>query len=144
MLINKLLPIAAALTCLTAHAGGDSLTITVTGLRNDSGQVGCTLHNSRDAFPTHPDKAVANQFVRISNHTATCVFDQVSAGNTYAVAVFHDENGNGKLDTGFLGIPKEGTGATRDARGHMGPPKFDDAAFRFAGGAVTMPVTIHY
>jgi uncharacterized protein (DUF2141 family) len=48
---------------------------------------------------------------------------------TYAVAVFHDANGNGKLDTNFLGIPKEPTGASRDPKPRMGPPKFTDCSF---------------
>jgi uncharacterized protein (DUF2141 family) len=49
---------------------------------------------------------------------------------TYAIACYHDENNNGKLDTKFMGIPKEGTGASNDARGTMGPPKFKDAKFQ--------------
>ena len=44
-----------------------------------------------------------------------------------AVACYHDGNGNGKLDTNMLGIVKEGMGASRDAKGSMGPPKFDNA-----------------
>jgi len=39
----------------------------------------------------------------------------------YAVSVFHDENSNGKLDTNFLGIPREGVGASNNAKGHFGP-----------------------
>jgi len=47
----------------------------------------------------------------------------------YAVSVFHDENYNGKLDTNLLGIPREGVGASNDARGNFRPPKFGAAAF---------------
>ncbi len=56
----------------------------------------------------------------------------------------HDENGNGKLDKNFIGMPTEGYGASRAARGTMGPPKWEDAVFQFAGGSLQVPVTIHY
>ena len=42
------------------------------------------------------------------HHVETCSFDPIPAG-TYAVACFHDENKNGKCDTGLFGIPTEGT-----------------------------------
>jgi uncharacterized protein (DUF2141 family) len=56
------------------------------------------------------------------------------------VACFHDENDNGKLDTGFLGIPKEGTTASNQASRAFGPPRFEDARFTFSGqpGEITL------
>jgi len=48
----------------------------------------------------------------------------------YAVAAVHDLNGNGRLDTNFLGMPKEPYGFSRAARGRFGPPSFEDAALR--------------
>ena len=55
----------------------------------------------------------------------------------YAVAIVHDENGNGRLDTSWLGIPKEGLGTSNNARGRLGPPKYRDAKFSVgADGAV--------
>lgn len=61
----------------------------------------------------------------------------------YATSVFHDENSNGELDTNFMGIPREGVGASNGAKGHLGPPKFDAAAFRFAGGRLDLKITIN-
>jgi uncharacterized protein (DUF2141 family) len=45
----------------------------------------------------------------------------------YAVAVHHDANSNGRLDTNFLGIPKEGYGVSNDARPKLRAPRFDEA-----------------
>lgn len=86
---------------------------------------------------------MARSVAAISNQHAVCDFSGVASG-TYAVAVFHDENSNGKLDTNFLGIPREGVGASNDAQGHFGPPKFDAAAFRFSGGRIDLKITIKY
>ena len=47
----------------------------------------------------------------------------------YAAQVFHDRNGNGKVDRALFGIPTEPIGFSRDAPVRMSPPKFADAAF---------------
>jgi uncharacterized protein (DUF2141 family) len=48
---------------------------------------------------------------------------------------------NGKLDTNFMGMPREGVGASN---GHFGPPKFDAAAFRFQSGRMDLKITVVY
>lgn len=47
----------------------------------------------------------------------------------YAIAVYHDENENGELDTNILGIPKEAYGFSNGAKGRFGPASWKDAAF---------------
>ena len=59
---------------------------------------------------------------------ARVTFEGVPFG-TYALKVFHDENDNGKLDTNFVGMPKEAFGFSNDAMGRFGPPDFDAASF---------------
>ena len=55
-------------------------------------------------------------------------FENIPEG-TYAVSIFHDENNNDKLDSNFIGIPKEDYGCSNNAKGFMGPPKWKDAKF---------------
>ena len=115
----------------------------VVGLRNNKGQVFCALYASAEGFPKDRQKAIRRDTSSISDKKASCEFSLIEPG-TYAVSVFHDENSNGKLDTNFLGIPREGVGASNDARGHMGPPKFDAAHFQFSGGRLNLKITINY
>jgi uncharacterized protein (DUF2141 family) len=62
-----------------------------------------------------------------------CKFANVKAGRL-AVAVQEDLNGNGKVDTTFVGFPKEPWGVTKNAPMHtFGPPKFDKAAIEVSG-----------
>jgi uncharacterized protein (DUF2141 family) len=117
--------------------------VEIGGLRNDKGQVVCDLHSSADGFPKNGDKAVAHAKSPISSGHAVCDFPDVKEG-TYAVAVFHDENSNGKLDTNFMGIPREGVGASNNAKGHFGPPKFNAAAFRYSSGRLELKITVTY
>ena len=115
----------------------------IVGLRNNQGQVLCALFSSAGDFPKRADKAVAQSTSVITDRHAVCEFPGVTPG-TYAVSVFHDENSNGKLDSNLMGIPREGVGASNDAKGHLGPPKFDAAAFHFPGGRLELKITIHY
>jgi|SRR5215471_4298764 len=126
-----------------ARAQESVIHVEVARLRNNNGQVSCSLYSSADGFPKDAQKAVAHVVAPISEHKAVCEFPAIAPG-MFAVSVFHDENSNGKLDTNFLGIPREGVGASNDARGHMGPPKFDAAAFRFAGGRLNLKIIINY
>jgi uncharacterized protein (DUF2141 family) len=124
-------------------ASSDVIHVEISGLRNDKGQVLCALFTSAKDFPKNGDKAVAQTWSGITNGRAVCEFSTVAPGR-YAVSVFHDENSNGKMDTNFIGMPREGVGASNNARGHFGPPKFDDAAFRYAGGKLDLTITIIY
>jgi uncharacterized protein (DUF2141 family) len=69
----------------------------------------------------------------IRDGEAECVFTSV-APDVYGISAFHDENDNQKLDTNFLGIPTESWCTSRGAKAYFGPPSFDDAKFRYAGG----------
>jgi uncharacterized protein (DUF2141 family) len=46
----------------------------------------------------------------------------------YAIQVYHDVNDNQRVDQGFMGIPKEGVGFSRDASVGRHGPSFDAAA----------------
>ena len=118
-----------------------TIKVTVLGVHNSDGDVKCALFNSEDGFPMDPSKAIQRVSGQIQNGQAVCNFIKVLPGDDYAVAVFHDENGNGVLDTNFLGIPKEGVGASNDASSTFGPPKYAEAKFKYSGGV--QPVTIH-
>jgi uncharacterized protein (DUF2141 family) len=137
-----LLPFARCLAQAAPPQGG-VIHVDIVGVRNNKGQVLCALYASADGFPKDSHKAIRRDTSSISEKRGSCEFSGIEPG-TYAVSVFHDENSNGKLDTNFLGIPREGVGASNDARGHMGPPKFDAAKFQFAGGRLNLKITINY
>ena len=132
----------AALTQAQPSSEG-VIQVEIDGLRNDKGEVLCALYSSADGFPTKSEKAQAHAKSPISGGHAVCKFLRIAAG-TYAVSAFHDENSNGRLDRNFMGIPREGVGASNNAKGHFGPPKFDSAAFRFSGSRLVLKIVINY
>lgn len=135
--------IAATFVGLVAEAQqGNTITVPVSGLRNNNGNVRCGLYNSAATFPKD-DQQFMGVAAPIANQQATCVFDNVPPG-TYAVALFQAEQGQTKMKTGMFGMPQDAYGFSRNAKIGMGPPAFNDAAYSYAGGATSWPVTITY
>jgi uncharacterized protein (DUF2141 family) len=140
---------AAALALLASSSSAADppttavLTVRIAGLRSNGGQVGCTIYNSARGFPTDASAALQRRWCPIANGASACAFDPLPAG-VYAVACFHDENKNGKLDTGLFGIPKEGTVVSNHAKGFLGPPSFKDAKFSFDAVARDLELRMGY
>ena len=131
------------LPAIGAETASNVISVEVLGIHSSQGTIDCALFGSADGFPDQATKAVKTALGKIENSRAVCEFSQVTPGD-YAVSVFHDENSNGKLDRNLIGMPKEGVGASNDAKGHFGPPKFDDARFKYDGGAKSLTIHIQY
>jgi len=108
-----------------------SLDITVTGARSDKGLLRIALCPPSAGFPDCGDKAVRTASLPIVNGKARLVFSGLHRGN-YAVSVFHDANGNGKLDT-FVGIPREGYGFSRNPPFKPRAPRWSEAVITLSG-----------
>ena len=116
----------------------------VLNIRNSTGAVACALFDSPLGFPTEFLHFATNiMVIRIRNTQARCDFEDIAPG-TYALAVIHDENMNGELDTGWLGIPTEGYGFSNDAKALLGAPSFSAASFSYDGRNVELTINLHY
>jgi uncharacterized protein (DUF2141 family) len=137
------LVVMLALAASLARAAGEStVDINVGTFRNTKGWLGCRLYSSPTGFPRDP--APREQRIAIAGGIARCTFTNVPAG-TYAVAVMHDENGNGKLDSNFLGIPTEGYGVSNNHTHAMSAPTWDESKFEVkAGQDVRLGISLKY
>lgn len=109
------------------------LRIAVSGLRNDKGVVQYCVAPRGTSFPECSGKDAISGSVVIAQGKAAIVVPGLHAGE-YAVAVFHDANGNKKLDT-FAGIPKEGYGFSRNPGFKPRAPRFNETAIRLPDNA---------
>jgi len=116
------------------------LTIVVTGLENDDGEVLIAVSNSRENYESN-DSAFVGVKVKIENNKAEYKFEELQFGE-YAIKLFHDENMNGELDSNFLGVPTEDYGFSNNARGTFGPADYDDAKFLFEKTGMTMEISV--
>ncbi len=115
-----------------------SITVKINNLDNDKGFVYVSLFDSEETFL---NKGIRSVKTEIKNNSCFVVFENVPEG-TYAISLFHDENSNRKLDSNFLGIPKEDYGCSNNAKGFMGPPKWEDAKFEVKNSSIIQSITL--
>ena len=102
-----------------------TLTVNISGLNSSDGNLLVGIYNKKESFLKKP---VKSNIVKVKNKKALVLFRNLPKG-IYAVSFVHDENDNKKMDTNFIGIPKEDYGCSNNAIGFMGPPKYKDAKF---------------
>ena len=126
------------LTLPTAPRADDAskvsgIKVVVTGMRNDNGKLGCSLFNGPDGFPRDGSKVFRREWApSIKNGRGECFFSGLPAGD-YAVTIFHDENGNGKFDMNWMGMPLEGYGFSNNVKPMLKAPNFDECKFHYDG-----------
>src|SRR5215475_1533494 len=127
-----------------ASAGeAGKLVVEVSGFRSDAGRLLLRLYAGASGFPNDGAKAVRQTTQVIKDGRAVVELDGLPFGS-YAIGCVHDENGNGKLDTNLIGMPKEGVCASNDARGKRGPPKWEDARFDFRASGTMLTIHVRY
>ena len=115
------------------------LTVTVTGIASTNGSIHIAVYNSGENF-LESDQFYKNIIVESEKGSTIGVFTNLPNGK-YALAVFHDENANEKLDTNFIGVPKEPLGFSIGKLKTFGPPSFDECSFSLdADMAITIPI----
>ncbi len=136
--------LALAMTIGAGTARAADLEVTVTGVRNATGQVELCLFHGPDGFPDcTANKSVQRAHVPAVPGAITATFTGLAPG-VYAVSAFHDEKGLHRIETNFLGIPRSGLGASRNPPARFGPPSFRDAAFTLPEGRSAITFALRY
>ena len=132
---------AASLFLLSAASDPAFLDVSVAGQRSDRGMMRACLTRDPAHFPdcAGDPAAVSASF---SAQQTSFRLGPVAHG-TWALSLFHDENGNGKLDT-VLGVPKEGYAFSRNPPLTFGPPKFERVGIVVDQDRVSTAVRLRY
>ena len=104
----------------------------INNLKNNNGVCRACIFNNPSSFTSEtaiPFKCIT---VPIKNQSATALFNDIPPG-TYAMFVLHDENNNNKMDKNFIGIPKEGYGASGNKLPFASAPGYNDNKFIIEG-----------
>jgi uncharacterized protein (DUF2141 family) len=130
--VAALILLAAAAPTLAAETGTASLTVAFNGMKSHAGAVMFSLSGSSAAYDGKAP--VAGQVgMAVTGDQTSITFHGLKPGS-YAIRAFHDLNGDGKLNTNPFGIPTEPYAFSNNARGAMGPPGWDAAAFEVKAG----------
>jgi len=122
---------------------GHSLTILVTGLRDQAGRLELSLYRTEQDW-LQKDKAFRHISIPVKPGDMRVSLRDLQYGE-YAISMFHDENDNGKFDMRWLPWPKpkEGAGSSNNIQ-RNGPPRYEDARFLFSQDSMTLEIELHY
>ena len=105
------------------------LMVEISGLKDASGNVYIAVYDSDSTWLS--DEMVLNQKVVIADALDGDLVrtELLLPLGDYALSVFYDQDGDGKLKTNFIGMPKEPIALSNNAVAKFGPPEYDDAVF---------------
>lgn len=139
--------ITLAVSLLAPPVMGDELRVSLDGIRSPNGSIIIGLYDTAESFQralapagqkgsflNDPTRFAAVALRANAAMKSAVVFTNLDPGH-YALIAFHDENGNGRLDKGFFGIPSEPYGFGNDASGGLGPPSFEASSILVEGNA---------
>ncbi|HET9637693.1 MAG TPA: DUF2141 domain-containing protein [Allosphingosinicella sp.] len=138
----KCLLLAPLLLVLVAAKGPTAeIEVSIEKLRNQKGVLHLCLTREAAHFPDC--KSDPRAVTRTAPATNGPIRIAGLAPGGYALAVFHDENRNRKLDM-LIGIPREGFGFSRNPVVRFGAPKFRQVRIDLRAGFTRETVRMQY
>ena len=118
-------------------ANADELIVRVDNIK-EAGEIHIAIYDNAEAFEAdRGEKGGAAPGITQGTiemvEPGSVIYRYELPPGTYAIGIFHDANLNNRLDNYFFGVPREQYGFSNNARGFLGPPSFEDAAFSVEG-----------
>lgn len=132
--------LAMFLTGLASAATAADLVLNLS-TRGSGGRIAVAVYRDAEAF-RRGEGPVASRMIPRTGPVTSVTIAGLAPGR-YAVAAFHDTDGNGDLTLWPIGLPREAYGFSNDARGRFGPPPFDQAAFDLPAAGATRAFRLH-
>ena len=124
-----------------AYGHAATLHVTIEGTRNDSQPVRVLLFNTPESFPDE-ERCFNVLATKARQGTAIVEFTDLAPG-AYAIMAYHDENEDNRLNR-VLGMwPSEGYGLSQNPL-VMGPPAFEDVAFKLPARGLYLTISLQY
>ncbi len=125
-----------------APAATTTLTLNISGFRNNSGNVLICVTRQPRHFPNCSVDPAGLKIKVAAKQASKVVFKSVTSG-TWAVAMLHDENANSKMDT-TASLPDEGFGFSRNPVVYRTAPKFNAAAVKIGTTPAALNIRLQY
>lgn len=127
----------------TCSTNGVAVNIEVQDLRNTKGELAVTIYGDRAEDFLAPGRKLVRKRLPVTGLTTRACLNVPGPG-VYAIAVYHDENGDRRFGRTMLGLPAEGYGFSNDAPTLIGLPSFSDARFPVPAGGVHQTIHMRY
>ena len=106
------------------------LVLKISNIQKMQGDIKIGIFKSDSSF-LKEDLALKNYSIKVIKNTAFITITDLPKGE-YAISMFHDENSDNKMNTNFIGIPKEPYGFSNNVKPKMSAPKYKECKFNFS------------
>lgn len=144
LLLSMWLALSAGLppTAALADEMVGLLRLELAGLTGVTGKVYLSVYDSADTWLGKDATQTAVLDIETNTEGEFVITDLQLPVGEYAISVFYDRNGNDKLDTNFIGVPKEPVALSNNAKAKLGPPKYRDAKFQLHLDPLILRITM--
>ena len=118
------------------------LTIKISNIEKLKGEIKIGVFNNESNF-LKEGASIKNYTVKVDKNTAVLTITDLPKGE-YAISMYHDENMDKKMNTNFIGIPKESYGFSNNIQPRMSAPKYKDCKFSFSENTTLQIKLINY
>lgn len=108
---------------------GSDLNILIPNIKTIKGSFKICLVNSKLDYLKN---CFQEKNVFVTDDRLRVTFENIPVGE-YVITLFHDQNNDGKLNTNFIGIPKEPYGFSNNPMSIFGPPNYKKCIFQVEG-----------
>lgn len=130
--------LALSLALLSSPAQASTLEIAVENVKSTEGSILVAIYNSADSYRK---QAVWEAKVPVQMPVTRIAVPDL-AGGQYAVALFQDRNGDGKVDSNLFGVPTEPYGFSNNPRSLMGPASWDQTRFDLGASPASIKIRL--
>lgn len=127
MIIKNLIALLTIGLLSTGLFAQHNVSINIDGVTSEKGNICFAVYNNEGSFLKFDEVYKSGSEKAVKGKTAFDIKDLPEG--EYAIAIFHDANGNKNLDTNMLGIPKEQIAFSKGKMKMFGPPKYKECAF---------------
>lgn len=127
----------------TGPASGVWINLTAEQVRNSGGYITLTLYPDDQSRFLKPNGSLYVTKVKAqAGTTEACIF--VPGPGAYGLVLYHDENGNGRIDRNLIGIPKEGFGFSNNPKIFLSAPSFKAVRMTIGGNGISTRIRMKY
>lgn len=137
-----LLTAAAPPPLCQGAAGEIRLELSVAAVASDRGSVTVVVYDNPATFLERGGRLFKARLPAAAGTVGACF--SLPRPGTYAVAVYHDADGDGKFGRNWIGMPTEGWGFSNDPPRSFGVPTFAEVAFTADGSGSRQTIHMRY
>jgi len=116
-------------------------TVVVSNIKSNKGKLMIGWYASEVSYNERQNPIFKKKVNVDKQNQISVIFDNIPPGK-YAVSIFLDENENDKMDTNFLGIPKEQYGFSNNILPATRAAHFSEAVFEIKDKSIEIPIRL--